>query len=72
MTSTTRKDAMDKERAKSREMPVTLLAFTPGASSTSNLVTTGPGIALTTLALTLNSCSLISNNSDNCSSSAVV
>ena len=70
MTSTTRNDAIDKERAKSREIPVTLLAFTPGAKSTSKRVTTGPGMALTTSAFTLNSCSLISNNSDNCCSSA--
>ena len=64
MTSTTRTDAIDIERAKSREILVTLEAFTPGARSSSKRVTTGPGCASTTLALTLNSCSLISSSSD--------
>ena len=70
MTSTTRTDAIDIERARSREILVTLEALTPGAKSNSKRVTTGPGCASTTLALTLNSCSLISSNSDkraNCS-----
>ena len=62
---------MDIERAKSREILVTLEALTPGAKSNSKRVTTGPGCASITLAFTLNSCSLISSNSDrrdNCSS----
>ena len=62
MTSTTRTDAMDNERAKSREIPVTLLALIPAAKSTSKRVTTGPGSALTTVDLTLNSCNFISSN----------
>ena len=70
ITSTTRTEAIDMERAKSREMLVTLEALTPGARSSSKRVTTGPGCASITLALTLNSCSLISSSSDkraNCS-----
>ena len=70
ITSTTRTDAIDIERAKSREILVTFEALTPGAKSSSKRVTTGPGCASTTLALTLNSCNLISSNSDkrdNCS-----
>ncbi len=43
MTSTTRTDAIDIERAKSREIFVTLEALTPGAKSNSKRVTTGPG-----------------------------
>jgi DNA segregation ATPase FtsK/SpoIIIE, S-DNA-T family len=46
--------------------PVTLLALSPGASDTSKRVTTGPICALTTSALILNSCSLISNSADSC------
>ena len=49
---------MDIERSRSREILVTLGALTPGAKSTQNEVTTGPGCASTTLALTLNSCGL--------------
>ncbi len=64
ITSTTRTDAIDIERAKSREIFVTLEALTPGAKSNSKRVTTGPGWASTTCALTLNSCNLISSNSD--------
>ena len=65
ITSTTRTEAIDIERAKSREILVTLDALTPGARSSSKRVTTGPGWASTTCALTLNSCSLISRSSDN-------
>ncbi len=43
ITSTTRTEAIDIERAKSREILVTLDAFTPGAKSNSKRVTTGPG-----------------------------
>ncbi len=43
ITSTTRTDAIDIERAKSREIFVTLEALTPGAKSNSKRVTTGPG-----------------------------
>ena len=65
MTSTTRTEAIDIERARSREILVTFDALTPAAKSSSKRVTTGPGCASTTFPLTLNSCNLISSNSDN-------
>ena len=40
----TRADSADIERAISSERPITLLAFKPGAGSSSYIVTTGPGL----------------------------
>ncbi len=62
ITSTTRTDAIDIERAKSREILVTFEALTPGAKSSYQTGHDRPGCASTTLALTLNSCNLISSN----------
>ena len=60
ITSTTRTLFADKERAKSVERPVILLALIPGAKSSSNRVITGPGYTPTTLAVTPYSSNLVS------------
>ncbi len=51
-TVETRADSADIERAMSSARPMTRLAFSPGAGSSSYMVTTGPGRTLTISPLT--------------------
>jgi len=71
ITSTTRTLTFDRARARSFASAVTLLTFTPGASSTSNIVTTGPGWTAPTSASTPKSISLSSSSRESaCSASS--
>ena len=72
MTSTTRTETNDKERAMSCERPVILLALIPGASCISKRVMTGPGCTATTSTLMRNSASFCSSNNDRSRNSSSV